>query len=117
MTDAMSRATRLEFLNVELNAMKKMMLCVLAGAIFSLTSGLTQAEDCCCQKKCWSLPKLKMPHLKLRCCKPKCDPCCAAAPSCAAPAAMPAADAAPAPAPDAPPKPSELTPSAAEPKK
>ncbi len=97
--------------------MKKMMLCVLAGAIFSLTSGLAKAGDCCCPKKCWSLPKLK-----LFCCKPKCNPCCAtvptcAAPTCAAPAATPTANAAPAPAVEAPPKPKELSPSAADPKK
>jgi hypothetical protein len=119
----MSRVTRLEFLNVELYAMKKMLLCVLAGAILTLANGLTQAGDCCCPKKCWSLPKLKMPHLKSLCslgCKSKCDPCvpaCAAAPTCAAPATMPASDAAPAPAPEAPPKPADLAPSAADPKK
>ena len=92
--------------------MKKMMLCVLAGAIFSLTSGLAEAGDCCCPKKCWSLPKLK-----LFCCKPKCNPCCATVPTCAAPAATPTANAAPAPAVEAPPKPKELSPSAADPKK
>lgn len=94
--------------------MKKMILCLLAGAIFTLTSSVTQAGDCCCpQKKCFSLPKLKLPNL-FSLCKPKCEPC---VPACAAPAAT---DAKPAPTPEAapaPPKeeaPKPLSPSAAD---
>ena len=98
--------------------MKKMILCLLAGAIFSVSSSVTQADDCCCpQKKCWSLPKLKMPHLFSWCSKPKCDPCATA---CAAPAVPAATEAAPAPAKEVPAPPKEeapkptLSPSAAE---
>lgn len=96
--------------------MKKMILCVLAGAIFSVTSSVTQANDCCCpQKKCFSLPKLKLPNL-FSLCKPKCDPC---APACAAPAAtdakpVPATEVVPAPPKEEAPKPAPLTPSAAD---
>ena len=113
----MLRTTRLKFWPVEFQVMKKMILCVLAGAIFSVTSGVTQAGDCCCpQTKCWSLPKFKMPHLFSFGCKPKCDPC---APACAAPAATnavpaPTPDAAPAPPKEEAPKPATLSPSAAD---
>lgn len=111
----MPRATRLKTFAVESNAMKKMILCLLAGAIFTLSSSVSQAGDCCSpQKKCWSLPKLKMPHLFNHGCQPKCDPC---APACAAPAATdakpaPATEAIPAPPKEEAPKP--LTPSAAD---
>ena len=98
--------------------MKKMILCLLAGAIFSVSSSVAQADDCCCRQKCWSLPKLKLPSLKPLFslgCKPKCDPCATA---CAAPAATeatpaPAQEAAPAPPKEEAPKPA-LSPSAAE---
>ena len=98
--------------------MKRIALCVLAGAMLLGISNVSQAGDCnnCCQQKSW-MPKLSLPKMNgmkslfSMGCKPKCEPCCAAAaPADAAPAAVPApTEAAPAPKP-----PAELSPSAAD---
>jgi hypothetical protein len=97
--------------------MKKVLLCALAGALLSVTS-VSQANDGCCQKSCFSLPKLCLPKLKLpklnlwsHSCEPKSDPC---APHCAAPASATAPAPVPAPPQEAAPAPKELSPSAAE---
>ena len=80
------------------------LLIVLAGLILTVSSNAVLAGDGCCPKKSFTMPRL-LPRLKSMCCRPKCDPCCAAQPTCAA--AAPAADYAPKP-------PAELTPSAAD---
>lgn len=103
--------------------MKRITLCVLAGAMLIATSNLSQAGDCnscCSQSSCF--PKLSLP--KLNClklfsfgCKPKCEPCCNTTAAPAAEAAPAPAEAAPAPAPpkEAAPAPkAELSPSAAD---
>ena len=79
------------------------LLVVFAGLILGASSNEGLAGNGCCPKKCLTMPRL-LPRLKSMCCRPKCDRCCAAQPTCAA--AAPAADYAP--------KPAELTPSAAD---
>jgi len=90
--------------------MKRIALCVLAGAMLLAVNNVSQAGDgnsCCQPKSC--LPKLSFPKMSgLKSLfsiggHKKCEPCCAA------PAVTPAPQESPAPTP-----PAELSPSAAD---
>ena len=90
------------------------LLVVFTGLILTVSSNEGLAGDCCCPKKCFTMPRL-LPRLKSLCCRPKCDPCaacCVAAPTCVTSA--PTTGNAPTPPAEQAPQPAELTPSAAD---